>query len=210
MGFFQSPYRARLPLRAGGPIFGVGRRVCVGSPAGRPARLTSTDDGAGDALTSLVDGTEVGDIGLAAPIERHALPRSLHARRSRRLARSGQRILSGAYGRTDWPAVSRRGPHTSKAVRDLAKPRKHSAAPPLTQEGALKGVAATVEFQGVKVVAESERALCCRIAGRDHWIPPGRFLEGTSVAHFGDRGAVVVTSEFAGIQGLLLNQFPPL
>src|SRR6185436_7171796 len=59
MGFFQSSYRARLPRRAGGPIFAVGRRVYIASPAGRPARLTSTDDGAGDALTSLVDGTEV-------------------------------------------------------------------------------------------------------------------------------------------------------
>ena len=59
MGFFPNSYRARLPLRAGGPIFAVGRRVNVGSPAGRPARLTSTDDGAGDALTTLVDGTEV-------------------------------------------------------------------------------------------------------------------------------------------------------
>ena len=74
----------------------------------------------------------------------------------------------------------------------------------------MNGIAPTVEFEGVKVVAESDRALCCRIAGRDHWIAPGRFLEGTSVAHFGDRGRVVVTSEFADTQGLFLNSFPPL
>ena len=68
----------------------------------------------------------------------------------------------------------------------------------------------TVQFRDVKVVAESERALCCRITGRDHWIPPHRLLEGSSVAHFGDRGTVVVASEYAEGQGLLLSPFPPL
>jgi hypothetical protein len=57
MSFYHS-YRARLPVRSRGPIFAVGRRVYVASP-GSPARLTSTDDGAGDALTGLVDGAEV-------------------------------------------------------------------------------------------------------------------------------------------------------
>ena len=59
MSFFHHSYRARLPVRARGPIFAVGRRVYVASPGDRPARLTSTDDGAGDALTGLVDGAEV-------------------------------------------------------------------------------------------------------------------------------------------------------
>jgi hypothetical protein len=35
-------------------------------------------------------------------------------------------------------------------------------------------------------------------------------LEGSSVAHFGDRGTVVVTSEFAEGEGLLKSPFPPL
>jgi hypothetical protein len=117
-------------------------------------------------------------------------------------------MLSRARGRADRPAVG------SEAVRDLAEAaqtlrRARAFRAPRTREDTLKDIAPTVEFQGVKIVAESERALCCRIAGRDHWIPPGRFLEGTSVAHFGDRGTVVVTSEFADTQGLLLNAFPP-
>jgi hypothetical protein len=58
MGFFQSSFRARLPVRTRAPIFAVGRRVEVVSPRHSPARLTSTADGA-DALTSLADGTEV-------------------------------------------------------------------------------------------------------------------------------------------------------
>ena len=124
-------------------------------------------------------------------------------------------MLSGAHGRTERPAVCRRGPRTGEAVHDLAKAaqtlgRARAFRAALSREDALKGITASVEFHEVKVVAASERALCCRIAGRDHWISPERFLEGTSVAQFGDRGTVVVTSEFAGIQGLLLNRFPPL
>jgi hypothetical protein len=70
--------------------------------------------------------------------------------------------------------------------------------------------AITIEFQDVKIVAESALGLCCRIVGRDHWIASRHLLEGTSVAHFGDRGTVVLTSEFARKQGLLLSAFPPL
>ena len=65
--------------------------------------------------------------------------------------------------------------------------------------------AATVEFQGVKVVAESALALCCHIMGRDRWIPPHHLQEGSSVAHFGDRGIVVVSRQFAEDRGLLLG-----
>jgi len=124
-------------------------------------------------------------------------------------------MLSGARDRTDRPAAGRRGPHTGEAVRGLATTAQTLGGlwafrASLTREDTLKGLAVTVEFQEVKVVAESERALCCRITGRDHWIPPGQLLKGTSVAHFGDRGTVVVTSEFAATQGLLLNPFPPL
>ena len=69
---------------------------------------------------------------------------------------------------------------------------------------------ATVEFEGVKVVAESALALCCRITGRDHWIPPRYLQEGSSVAHFGDRGIVIVSRQFAEDRGLLLRPFRPL
>ena len=68
----------------------------------------------------------------------------------------------------------------------------------------------TVEFEGVKVVAESTLGLCCRIAGRDHWIPPHDLRDGSSVAHFGDRGIVIVSRQFAEDRGLLLRPFRPL
>ena len=124
-------------------------------------------------------------------------------------------MLSGARDRTDRPAAGRRGPYTGEDVRGLANAartlgRARAFRAALTREDALTGIATTVEFQGVKVVAESERALCCRIAGRDHWIASDRLLEGSSVAHFGDRGTVVVTSEFAEDEGLLKSPFPPL
>ena len=70
--------------------------------------------------------------------------------------------------------------------------------------------AATVEFEGVKVVAESTLGLCCRIAGRDHWIPSHDLQDGGSVAHFGDRGTIIVSRQFADDHGMLLHPFPPL
>jgi hypothetical protein len=114
MGFFQSSYRARLPLRAGGPIFAVGRRVYVGSPAGRPARLTSTDDGAGDALTSLVDGTEVEILGWR--------PRSsgtLYRVRSTRVGVEGWLAAGSVY--CPEPTVAPTGPRSAGADRTRAK-----------------------------------------------------------------------------------------
>jgi len=68
----------------------------------------------------------------------------------------------------------------------------------------------TIELQGVTVVAESELALCCEILGRDHWIPARRLLNGSSVAHFGDRGSIVLARQFAEECGLLVKQFRPL
>jgi hypothetical protein len=65
------------------------------------------------------------------------------------------------------------------------------------------GLGATVAFHDVHVVAESQLALCCHIGGRDYWIAPHRLLEGSSVAHFGDRGMVVVARQFAEDDGLL-------
>jgi hypothetical protein len=124
--------------------------------------------------------------------------------------------MSGARDRPARHPVRTRGPRAVEAVRRLATatqaldPRARASRIPPIPEGPLNGIAATVAFHGVKVIAESERALCCRISGRDHWIPPGRFLKGTSVEHFGDRGTVVVTSEFAEIQGLRVNAFPAL
>ena len=59
MGFFESSFRARLPVRTRAPIFAVGRRVYVASSGDRATRLTLTDDAGSDAPTSLADGTEV-------------------------------------------------------------------------------------------------------------------------------------------------------
>jgi hypothetical protein len=70
--------------------------------------------------------------------------------------------------------------------------------------------AVTIELHGVTVVAESEFALCCQITGRDHWIPAHRLLKGSSVAHFGDRGSIVLARQFAEECGLLLERFRPL
>ena len=67
------------------------------------------------------------------------------------------------------------------------------------------GMGATVRFEDAVVVRESALALCCRIMGRDHWIAPDRLLDGSSVAHFGDRGVIVLTRQFAEDRGLLLG-----
>ena len=64
----------------------------------------------------------------------------------------------------------------------------------------------TIELHGVTMVAESELALCCQITGRDHWIPARRLLEGSSVAHFGDRGSIVLARQFAEACSLLLER----
>ena len=72
------------------------------------------------------------------------------------------------------------------------------------------GIGATVEFQGVEVVSESTLALCCHIGGRDYWIAQEHLLEGSSVAHFADRGSMVVTREFAEERGLLRDRSRPL
>src|SRR5206468_1664073 len=84
--------------------------------------------------------------------------------------------------------------------------RACSARVPKKEDGV--SIAATVEFRGVKIVSESALALCCRIMGRDHWIPPHRLLEGSSVARFGDRGTIIVARQFAEDNGLLLSPFP--
>jgi len=122
MGFYQGSYRVRLPLRAGGPIFAVGRRVYVGAPAGRPARLTSTDDSAGDVLTSLVDGTEVEILAWR--------PRSsgtLYRVRSTRAGVEGW--LAAANICCPEPAIAPTGPRPAGADRTRARPSAVSPRP---------------------------------------------------------------------------------
>jgi hypothetical protein len=72
------------------------------------------------------------------------------------------------------------------------------------------GVGVNVEFRGVKVVRESDLALCCHIRGRDYWIGREHLLNGSTVAHFADWGTVLVTRQFAEARGLLRDRSRPL
>ena len=66
------------------------------------------------------------------------------------------------------------------------------------------GIGETIEFRGVKIVRESDLAVCCRIAGQDHWIARERVLSGSSVVSFGDHGTLVLARQFAEDRGLPL------
>jgi hypothetical protein len=68
------------------------------------------------------------------------------------------------------------------------------------------GIGETIEFRGVKIVKESDLAVCCRIAGQDHWFTRERLLSGSSVVNFGDRGTLVLARWFAEDRGLLLTR----
>ena len=72
------------------------------------------------------------------------------------------------------------------------------------------GVEGTVRFKSVEIIGESTLGLCCRIEGRDHWIAPDRLLDGSDIAHFGDRGIIVLARMFAEAQGLLRGRSHPL
>jgi hypothetical protein len=65
------------------------------------------------------------------------------------------------------------------------------------------GEAETIAFRGVKIVRESDLAVCCCIAGKDHWIARERVLSGSTVITFGDLGILVLTRRFAEDRGLL-------
>ena len=69
------------------------------------------------------------------------------------------------------------------------------------------GIGETIEFRGVKIVKESDLAVCFRIAGQDHWIARERIMSGSSVVSFGDRGTVVLERQFAEDRGLPLARF---
>ena len=62
---------------------------------------------------------------------------------------------------------------------------------------------AMVTLGGVTVVQESEAALLCRIDGRERWIPRDKVREGTTIAHAGDSGMLVVPRTFAIEWGLV-------
>ena len=64
MGFPRGPRRAPAPARPRGPVFAVGRRICVAPcPDDRSARVTLTDEGGKKPIGSLSDGAEVSILG---------------------------------------------------------------------------------------------------------------------------------------------------
>ena len=52
-------------------------------------------------------------------------------------------------------------------------------------------------FTGVEVVAEGSAALLCIVGVQRVWVPVDKIRDGTEVAKLGDRGALVVSRQFA-------------
>ena len=54
----------------------------------------------------------------------------------------------------------------------------------------------SMEFE-VEVVAETSKALCCKIDGKDHWFPKSQIEDDTEVAKKGDKGKLVISDWIA-------------
>ena len=65
----------------------------------------------------------------------------------------------------------------------------------------------SVEFAGVEVVEEDDLLLLCVIAGRRHWISVDRLRPGSTVAHSGDHGVLVLDRQFVAERGFVSS--PP-
>ena len=61
----------------------------------------------------------------------------------------------------------------------------------------------TIEIRGVTVTRETDVALLCRMGNQDRWIAPTQLQPGSTVAHLGDAGIVVLKRPFAVEQGLV-------
>ena len=59
-----------------------------------------------------------------------------------------------------------------------------------------------VEFAGVEVLDEDDLVLLCRVGRHRHWFAVDRLQPGTTVAHRGDRGLLVLDRQFAVERGL--------
>jgi len=68
----------------------------------------------------------------------------------------------------------------------------------------------TVAFDSVQVIRESTSALCCLIMEREYWFAPECLLAGSTVAHFGDRGVIILARRVAEDRGLTSYQHRPL
>jgi hypothetical protein len=59
-----------------------------------------------------------------------------------------------------------------------------------------------VTFEDVEVTRDGV-ILCCRVGRKVVWVPPKRMLPGTTIAHTGDRGRLVLAREVALNLGLV-------
>jgi hypothetical protein len=62
-----------------------------------------------------------------------------------------------------------------------------------------------VEFANVEVLDEDDCVLLCRVRGRQHWLGVGRLRAGTTIAHRGDRGILVLERQFALERNLIAS-----
>lgn len=60
-----------------------------------------------------------------------------------------------------------------------------------------------VEFEGVEVLEEREKAIWCLIDGEKHWIPKSQICADSMVQGFGDRGLLVIKEWLAKEKGLI-------
>lgn len=58
------------------------------------------------------------------------------------------------------------------------------------------------EFEDAVAIKETERALLCRIDGKEHWIPKSQIDDDSEVYQDGDEGKLVVSMWFAEKEGL--------
>ena len=61
----------------------------------------------------------------------------------------------------------------------------------------------TIEIRGVTVMRQTDVALLCRMGNQHRWIAPTQLQPGSTVAHSGDVGTIVLKRPFAVEQGLV-------
>ena len=60
-----------------------------------------------------------------------------------------------------------------------------------------------LEFDNVEVIGPAGIVLVCRVRSRIVGVPPRRMMPGTTVAHMGDRGRLVLSRQAAVDLGLV-------
>ena len=60
-----------------------------------------------------------------------------------------------------------------------------------------------VSFESVTVVRATEKALLCRIDGKEHWIPQSQIDDDSEVYREGDEGTLVISEWLATQKGLV-------